>query len=29
MGETRVDGGGEDALLDTGIIEGSMGLVLK
>ena len=24
MGETRADEGGEDALLDTGIVEGSM-----
>ena len=27
MGETRADGGGEDALLDTGIVEGSMSVV--
>ena len=26
VGETREDGGGEDALLDTGIVEGSMGI---
>ena len=29
VGQTRADEGGEDALLDTGIVEGSMGLVLK
>ena len=26
VGETRVDGGGEDALLDIGLAEGSMGI---
>ena len=29
VGQTRADEGSEDALLDTGIVEGSMGLVLK
>ena len=26
VGQTRADEGGEDALLDTGIVEGSMGI---
>ena len=29
VGETRVNGGGEDALLDTGFVEGSKGIGSK
>ena len=29
VGETRADGGGEDALFDTGLAEGSMGIGSK